>query len=41
MIADKCERYCREIEKEFQDLKESFNEKADLTALFKLENYIT
>ena len=45
MIADKCENYCREIEKQFQDLQEQFATKPDMQTLLKVEsnfhNYTT
>lgn len=37
MIADKSERYCRDMEREFQDLREKFNCKADLQAVIDVE----
>ena len=37
IIVDKCERNCRDIEKQFYDLKETFNTKADVQALIDVE----
>ena len=37
MIADKCERYCRDVEKDFGNLKELFKTKADVQELIQVE----
>jgi hypothetical protein len=37
MIVDKCERYCRDMEKEFQNLMDSFNSKAGVHEIIRLE----